>query len=331
MDQPQAAPPAGRRTLTLIAVLVAAAASLSAFSLWRELEQLRAAGVARDAEAAQAASSEREELKGLIERNRQALDRYDARLTDLQGTVAGIKQVTEQGRSAWLRAELKYLLRVANDELHIAQNPDTALTALKAAAARLADLPDPALNPVRERLSRDIALLERRPRLDTTGLALALLALEERVPRLPLKTRAPERYTPAAPPADTPEAASGFDALVARLERVFAELVTVRERSAPVEALLPPSQEYFLHRNLELKLETARIALLRRDAAGFASSVRAARDWIALHFDSRDPTVRDAVADLTAMEQVDVAPTLPDISGALEALRRRWPDEADGR
>lgn len=329
MDQPQAAPPAGRSAVTILALVVAFASAAGAFTLWRELDTTRAASIARDAELADASAEERAELKLLIEQNRETLARFESRITELQETVAGIKRVTEQGRSAWLRAELKYLLRVANDELHIAQSPATALVALRAAAARLADLPDPALNPVRERLARDIALLERLPNLDSTGMALALLTLEERVAGLPLKTRAPERYEPAALPADT--AGEGLAQVGQALKGVLGELVTVRRRSAPVEALLPEREEYFLYRNLELKLANARIALLKRDGPGFRASVRTARDWIALHFDSRDQAVRDAVTDLTAMERVDVAPALPDISGALEVLRRRWPDADEPR
>jgi uroporphyrin-3 C-methyltransferase len=331
MEQPREPTPASsdRRAgwVAAVAVLVAIGASYGAFTLWRELEAVRHASAARDVEAAAALAAERAELKTLIQRNRTDLERFEARLDALEESVGGLKQRVEGGRVGWLRAEIKYLLRLANDELHIAESPATALTALRSAEARLRELHDPSLAPVRERLRREIQALESLPTADVTGMAVALLRLEERVQRLPLKTRAPERYAPPHAPTDPGEDTGAWDEFTRRAKGVLGELVTVRRRNAPVEALLPPHEEYFLYRNLELKLETARIALLKRDATAFRAATRAARGWIALHFDARDPAVRDAVTDLGAMEKVELVPQLPDLSGSLELLRRRWPDE----
>ncbi len=97
--------------------------------------------------------------------------------------------------------------------------------------------------------------------------------------------------------------------------------MVIKRRGEADRALLAPDERYFLTQNLRLNLESARIALLRHDRQSYQQALRSAREWIALYFDDTAPAVEATLKELTRLQQIDIAPSLPDISGSLNALR----------
>jgi len=98
-------------------------------------------------------------------------------------------------------------------------------------------------------------------------------------------------------------------------------LVEVRRNDQPAEPMLAPSLEYFLYQNLRLQLDAARLALLRGEAPLYAESLRSARDWAATYFDQEHASTQAMVTELDRLLGVDIAPQLPEVGGALRALR----------
>jgi uroporphyrin-3 C-methyltransferase len=317
---PSAAAP--RSTAAFAAALVFALAAAAAASyLWHELSDLKAERRAREQAELDSASAERATLARELEQQREVQAELAARSAVLERELAALRDQSSRGRDALLLADARQLLRYANESLHIARDPERAAAALALADARLAEAGDARHAEVRAALARERAALTRLPRVDVAGMTLALSRITEQVARMPLRVRipGPEPVAPA-PAADAP--GSAWDHVVARIKSAFKRFVTVRRAEGPVEALLPPSEEYFLRRNLELKLETARRAAHDRDAVVFRASARVARDWMALHFDPAQPMVREAVRDLDGMLRVELAPPLPDISTSLTLLER---------
>jgi uncharacterized protein HemX len=118
-----------------------------------------------------------------------------------------------------------------------------------------------------------------------------------------------------------PATQSAWRRALARVGAAFAGLVTVRRSSG--EDFTPlPEQRYFLYRSLELELEAARLALLRGDAADYAQSLDAAERALQTRFDADDPGVQSALATLGKLEEIELVPAWPDISGSLAELRR---------
>jgi uncharacterized protein HemX len=72
------------------------------------------------------------------------------------------------------------------------------------------------------------------------------------------------------------------------------------------------------------------MAALRGDAADYRANVGAARRWLEEMFDLRDVSVSSLQADLQALEQVNIASPLPDISRSLRLLERVTPRPAGG-
>jgi uncharacterized protein HemX len=243
------------------------------------------------------------------------LDSFDAELADL-------RKRSEEGRDSWIKDEAASLLVAAIEEIDIRANPLLAIKALQQADGRLKLLSDPRLLAVRSEIAREIDALRTLPQSDLDGMAVALAGYTAGVDQFPLRRSVPENYVPGETHDEVP---AGKQTLWVKLEagltRLANDMFTVRRRSVPVEPLLAPKEEFFLRRNLELRLDAARAALLNRDGRAFQDSVHAARVWMMAYFDMRDNAVKAAAQQLTSMEQQNIAPPLPDISGSLALLR----------
>jgi uroporphyrin-3 C-methyltransferase len=217
----------------------------------------------------------------------------------------------------WMRAEAEHLMQAANIALQLNHDAHTALVALEAADKRLAELDDPALTAARARLTDEIAALRALQPPDLEGVALTLGSLAARVEMLPLAGA-------SAGQASAPSAAtqSAWQRALDRIGAAFASMVSVRRTDATDAALLAPEERFFLYRNLELELESARLAALQGDAANYRQSLASARRWLETRFDRNDPGVQSALDALAELEAVEFVASWPDISGSLTELRR---------
>lgn len=310
-----------RSTLPAVLGVAALAALLATAYLWQELGAARSAARDRERTVFASVENDRVALRDELAEIAASSQELARRETTLEQEIAALRARSESGRETLTLAEARHLLRLANETLHLAHDPQRAAAALRAADARLAELHDGRIVAVRTQIARELAALSALPHADLPGVALALIALSERVPALPLRTRLPESAAPV--PADPAEPLSAWEHFVMRVQGAFRGLITVRRAPGASAPLLAPEQEWFLRRNLELKLETARLAALNRDGAAFVASIRTARDWLAVHFDPASPAVREAVRDLDAMQKLKLAPALPDLSRSLTLLEQR--------
>ena len=265
-------------------------------------------------------------LKSALDAQNAALQQSLKALNDREDTLdsglADMRKHSEEGRDAWIKAEAASLLVAANEEVQLRGDPALAIKALQQGDARLKLLSDPRLIAVRQEITREINALRAVPQPDMDGMAVSLTGLAESVDRLPLKRNVPEHYIPGGSAAPTELPATVWQKVHAAMERLFADMFTVRRRGQPLEPLLAPREELFLRLNLELKLENARAALLNHQGQAFHDSVTGARAWLAAYFDPQNPAVKAAIQQLDVMGQQAVAPRLPDLSTSLNLLRQ---------
>jgi uroporphyrin-3 C-methyltransferase len=282
-------------------------------ALEQRLAALQESAAPKDTLAAQDAAAQ-QALKGL-----------GMRLDDLDSAYTELRKHSEEGRDAWIKAEAAALLVAANEEVAIRADPALALKALQQADERLKLISDPRLIAVRQEIARESIALRAVPQPDIEGMAVALIGVAGSVDSLPMKRSVPEHYRSGGDlstdvtSADTGGLWARFKAAVARLG---ADMFTVRRHDLPVEPLLAPREEFLLRRNLELRLESTRSALLGHEGRAFSDSARAAQIWLQDYFDTRDKVVAAAVQQLQAMQQQDIAPRLPDLSASLLLLRQ---------
>ncbi|RMG36922.1 MAG: hypothetical protein D6720_04005 [Gammaproteobacteria bacterium] len=274
-------------------------------------EQLIAQARQQFAEQGQALDSEREKM--------------EQREAELRAAVTDVHRRVGASGTQWMVAEAEYLLRLANERLNLARDVQTARAAMLLADQRLRDTKDPGWNGVRKQIARDIAALDAADLPDLTGLSARLSALAEQVPQLKLAgaTLGGVRRTSPEPAAATPRQARSWETLLDDLWAGFKQTVRIRRNDKPVQAMLPPEQQYFLYENLRLHLESARLAALRGDERLYHDSLSQVRRALDEYFDPHDPLTRKLRETVGDLERQRIRPPLPDISGSLAALQAR--------
>lgn len=328
--------PAGRGTLLLsilcllISLTLVAAAGWAWFWLNEKMERIEALEAVQAEQASQLGEMDErtvrigelaDQLASMDQSVSEATEtnaRLLARTDRLDERTEALRTFVDAGRSAWRVAEVEYLLRLANSELQIAHRPETAMAALEAADTRLAALADPALVPVREALAADMERLRAVDRPDIAGMALTLSSLIDRVDALPIGR---ERLEQPAASEDELADAGFWQRLKDRGSGILHEMVTIRHEDMPIRPLLAPEQEYFLRRNLALKLETARLALLRGQPETWRASLDEARRWLSTWYDTEDSAVSAMDESLARLMDQAIRAERPNIASALERLR----------
>jgi uroporphyrin-3 C-methyltransferase len=265
----------------------------------------------------------------LAKQAQEAVREAQAKLTVIENKIAesqsqqlaleALYQELSRSRDEWALAEIEQILTVATQQLQLAGNVQAALLALQTAEGRLARPDRPQFIPLRRVLNRDIERLKAAPNLDIAGMALRLDNLIASVDTLPLQFD--ERM-------QTPTGAVAADGASRLWERVLAEvwdemkqLVRIRRMDQPDAALLSPAQAYFLRGNLQLRLLSARQALLSRDPARFRTDLETARAWMTRYYDTRAKSTATALASLKQLSAGGISVELPTIADSLAAVR----------
>jgi uroporphyrin-III C-methyltransferase len=315
---------AWRWLLLLLVLLLLGAAGAGAYYWWQQqrgtMDALRAARAAADAR-----------LETSVGRNTAALAQLATRADLQERAYAELKAELSADRNAassgqWQRLQLtlvEHLLLAASERLQLARDVSAARAALELADARLATMRDPRLLALRESIAGERAALSRVPQVDEAGALLSLSALIESAVTLPLAASVPERFEPAEP---APLPADGGDSgwwpqVEARVREALGAMFSVRKARGPAPRLLTPQQEVVVQQILMLRLEAARVALLRGAQPQLRDSCAAAAQWLRLRFHPDDSGVQHALAELERIGALPFDAPLPDLSESLGRLR----------
>ena len=323
--------------LPLLALSVALLAVAATGFLWWQYRQFYVALADADAaaddalvdvRATQRSTSDRiGDLDATLRRYDQSLRELDDRLEAVPGQLADVRRRidalqggTFDARRDWLVAEAEYYLALANAELTLAANWETARAALRLADERLRELADPAFASIRDLVADEIIALDSVRLADTEGLSFSLGRLAERAEQLPLRTQAPARFASEA----TPDASEpGLGRLWQSVKDAFSSLVSIERRAGDVEMALSAEEARLVRRQLAVELQIARLALLGRQDEPYRLSLAAARALLEHDFKADEAEVGGAIALIDELLQLEIAPTPPDISRSLSALRAR--------
>ena len=310
----------GRVWRSLFALLVLAAIGAGGYFLWHALQSMT-----RQLSADQ--ETIHQQLEALQQRTDKLEQHVDTALTadiktlqgrqqDLEDSMASLRSELTGDARVWDVEEVATLLQIANDRLHLEREVAPSLAALQAADRHLQALKNPALLEVRRLLAEEITALRGTAQPDIDGMAFSLNALIQGIDRLPIASAA---LRSASSTATAPQ--SGWRGVLHDLWEKLRSLVSIQHRGKADRPLLSPDERYFLRQNLRLNLEAARIALLRRDGQTYQQTLRSAQEWITQYFDNDAPATAGALQELAHLQQTDIAPSLPDISGSLNALQ----------
>ncbi len=315
------APKTGRLLtwFAIILILVASAVGYWAFiQLKQSIDQLSVDTTNSEKNTSQLAQNMRSSSDQLSELTTQlkALQRESNEQINLLQ-----KQVGKNKRQ-WLIAEAEYLTRLANTRLRLVGDVDTAIIALQAADQRLKENGDPSTFTVREQLAKEIHALNSVTLPDIVGISSQLLALESALSHLPISDphagRAQAAEIGKGEPSPMPE---NIQQTLNDAWQNFSKLIVVRRHDKPLAAMMTPEQVELIRKNLALKLEAARLALIRGDEALYTASIDISIQWLSAYFDNDQPSVKSALDQLNRLKNTAITVSLPTIDTSLKLLR----------
>ena len=329
----KAKPPGGKTAaafnvpwLALLALLLTGGVGYGVYYNFQQLQQVQQTNQSQSAEhqsLVDEVAQLRQHLNQAEAHNQQLLAQLNTSAQERQAIQQSIDKLSEQlakkgrGPLQWRVAEVDYLLTIANQRLILQRDVKTATSALADADARLQDIADPALIPVRKDIASEINALKSVQLPDIAGMAVTLQGLTNNIEHLPLINK--EHVFNRKQATDGP--VKDWRELPGALWKDIKSLVTIRRNQQPVERLLPPEEQHYLYQNLGLKLEQARIALLQQDSVLFQRNLTDIRDWLQRYFDPDSTAVANVINTIGELAAVELKPKLPDISASLRTLR----------
>lgn len=302
--------------IALVLVLALAAGGFFIYQqLQKQIEGLNQELVQSQNGNEQSSQQLEQNISGLSEQMQAYSEATDTQLDLLE------KQVGKSKRQ-WLIVEAEYLASVANVRLQLAGDVSTSIAALRAADQRLKDNGSPALYAIRKQIAKEIGILQSTALPDVVGISSRILSLESRVGAL--KVSDPHTGVAQAPGVGgdgvQPVPEDWEMALKSAWDN-FSKMVVVRRNDKPISAMMTPEQVDVIQKNLALKLETARLALVHQDETLYQASLDIVAQWLTDYFDETQHEVSAALAEIKALKKEKIIPVLPDISGSLMALR----------
>lgn len=335
--------PTKRNTVAWLAVILAATAlaavSYTIYQNWRStndamvndaltsletrIEQSRNSLAALQAEVDQIPrvdySGDIATIRRDIDERIRLLSSLPARMSTIESSVASLAGISAGARETFLLAEAEYYMQIANAQLQLANNPRLASLALSMADERVIQLSNPALTDVRRALADELATLAVMEKPDIEGAILTLASLARVVESLPLAS-ATESDDETQEEID-PDAGA-VDRAWASVKDAMSGLVKVTPPEQAKLALLSPDAAYFLHNNIALQLQSARLALLRGEQAIFEQTLDDTSSLLSDYFDGDSAQVVSAQQTIAEIRNTVFTTAVPDISESLQLLRQ---------
>jgi len=310
--------------IAFMAIMFAlSAVSLAAYNFWmlnkqqvlnKELGETQQDLQSRIIQLGQQLQAEKSALQKEVRARESAQAEHQALSTAMQNVSEKLGRSTV----AWRMAEVEYLLTVANHRLTLARDRETAISIFETADERIKAIGDPSLLKVRKAIADELLALRAIPKVDISGLAFRVGSLVKSVEQLPLLDK---KRIAVALKTKSDKKPENWEQLPLAVWNDLKSLVQVRRHQQPTEPLLPPDETRHLYQNLRLKLEQARLSVLRRDTALFHQHITEAKNWLKHYFETESADVVSAVASLDKMLTIELQPAIPNVNQSLRILR----------
>jgi uroporphyrin-3 C-methyltransferase len=252
------------------------------------------------------------------------LEQKLAESRDQQEVLQTLYDQLAENREATALAEVEQLLTLANQQLQLAGNVQSALLALQAAEKRMQSLDLPRAIQLRETLNSEIEGLRKLPQVDIATISRQLEVLAELSDRLPLiSERQPTLNEQAAQQAKPPATHSNLvEKFALDVWEDIKNLVTVERIDRPEPALLTADHAFYLRENLRLRLLTARVALLQHDEDTYRSDIKTVHTWLNRYFDTKHPETIKAFKILQKISAKNITIEVPTLTESISAVNR---------
>ena len=227
-------------------------------------------------------------------------------------TEGKIRSFSGRHQSDWLLAEADYLVRIAGMRLSFERDHITALALLLSADERIVLMDDPGMQPVREALFRDMAVLRLLKKEDLSGTAIRVSALIPQLKALPVQSfHLPKEETEDTEQPLMLSEKDWLENLQATLKELSVKWFDIRNHGRPVSPLMSSESETLLLTNMTLLLQTAQFAILKQHSDLYHHSLKQLKQWITEYFDLTDPIVLGFNKEIDALDGLIVGGAIP--------------------
>jgi len=321
----------GRGLLWLLVLLLIVGLASASGYFYLQLQQQKQnlshlqSALAQSREAQSVAQQQLEtQVDQQLQQARQQLDSQQQDLAmRLDALASRVLAMGNVDRDEWKLVEAEHLLRMANQRVLQERSGTNALALAQQVDDILRGFSQGGVHDVRRTLANEMAELRLIGDVDREGIYLRLMAVAQQVEKMSI-------LSPLGDKQDNwdsldEETEKGLWASIKRgtrnLLRRFSDHIRVRDHGTDTSALLPPDAPQYLKLNVRLMLEQAQTALLREEAQIYQASLAKAQLWLTDYFPLNDEVV-NLQAELTALQELSVAPSLPDFTQSAEQLRQ---------
>lgn len=210
---------------------------------------------------------------------------------------------------SWLLAEVKYLLKMANQKILISKDYSTSLSLVNTADEILSRQNDPQFMKLRGIIAEDRFNLASAVEFDMDGILHRLSILIERIDGLPLineiKSIESEDHIFISVDDETLSFKQNLERILIEAWDHFRDLIVIRKISTPIKPILSEQQYVLLKTNIRLLLNQAKISLINIDQASYKNSLDELMILVAKSFPNHSTDVKNFMREIAALEGVD--------------------------
>lgn len=244
----------------------------------------------------------------------------------LENDVTTLQHNSKDRNRNWVLQEVEYLINLAQYNAKYEQNVPIIVNLLKQADGQLADLNDPSLTGVREKLTNALVAYKAIPKEDLQGTLLKLASLSKQIPDLPTK------FELAAKPAikiAAIEKSSESDAnvpgwkkhLQTALEKLQ-QIVVIRHHVEPAQQIPASISRSVVDQHLEMLLTQLQWAVMHQNQKVFQDALHQAISWVEKNYSINAEQTKAFINILTEMQAINLQPKLPDLENLQIQLKQ---------
>jgi uroporphyrin-3 C-methyltransferase len=258
--------------------------------------------------------------------NAQSIDSLLAQvLENNEANKALQKQLSEvSGRrpSDWLLAEASYLVNMAGRKLYLENDIRTSITLLQEADARLEDLNDPSMLPIRALVANDIQNLKQVNPVSTTSIALAISGMLGQVSELPLENlKLPEPAQDELGTELSNDTADWQENLKRTWRAIVGDFISIKRVEKPLSPYLSERQQWLVEQELKHALTQAQSAALREEYTLYQTALQQAVALIIEHYKIDENDVTQFMNGLQQLQGTNFERNYPKELVSVDALK----------
>jgi uroporphyrin-3 C-methyltransferase len=234
-----------------------------------------------------------------------------------------VERLSQNQPSDWLLHEAEYLIRIATRTLWLEHDTQAAIGLLQDADLRLKELENPEFLPIRQLIRQDIAQLTLMPSIDSEDTILTLMAMNQQLKSLPVKSeRIPENFVTQVELDLSEDIADWKDNLDKTWQYFADSFFRISDRSGKTEALLSPQFQQNLRENLSLKLQLAQWSASKGKQKIYDQTLIDIQGWLTQFFDMTAIENENFHQEIEQLKNEIVNYDYPATLSSLQAIRK---------